>query len=142
MNEQDTVEWYESVKAKAAAAKKFAKEEASKPRFRCCGQLEAEGHHEHCVHFQPKGETKTNRIVQHLPGYIDFDIECIGFDTLEELLNIEWVKWWSQQKGFHRYSADDYLMAEFKDGYEWYALGRLRNPVNLPKWEEKHKEKQ
>ncbi len=140
MNEQDTVEWYEAMKAKVAAAKA----EAAKPRpptFRCCGQEESKGHHEHCVHFQPVGETKKNRIVQHLPGYIDFDIECVGFDTLDELMNIEWVKWWSQQPKFYRYSEDSYLMAEFEDGYTWYALGRLRNPVGLPKWEEKYKDK-
>ena len=139
MKEQDTVEWYLKTMAKAEAAK----EEARKPKpptFRCCGLPKTEGHHDQCVNFQPEGETKYNRIVQHLPGYIDFDIECVGFDTLNELLEIEWVKWWSEQKGFCRYSADDHLMAEFNEGYEWYALGKLRHPVEgLPEWKAKYK---
>ena len=69
MNEQDTAEWYLAQMAKVKAAKA----EASKPRpstFRCCNQLESEGHHKECVNFQPEGETKKNRIVEHL-GRVD-----------------------------------------------------------------------
>ena len=138
MNEQDTVEWYLAQKAKVKAAKEYA-DMLIPPIFSCCGQLKTEGHHKVCVNFQPKGETKSNRIVQHLPGYIDFGIEIVAFDTLEELLAIEWVKWWSDHPGFYRFSLDNHLMAEFDNGYKWYALGRLRNPVNLPKWEAKYK---
>ena len=138
MNEQDTVEWYEKIKAKVASAK-VESLKPQPPSYQCCWNLQSEGHQKCCVHFQPEGEVKSNRIVQHLPGYIDFDIECVGFDTLEELLNIEWVKWWSERPKFYRYSCDEYLMAEFDDGYKWYALGRLRNPVNLPPWVAKYK---
>lgn len=138
MNEQDTVEWYLGMIAKVKAAREYA----SKPKpatFNCCGQEQSKGHSEFCVYFSPVGDTNTNRIVRHLPGYIDFDPECVGFNTLEELLNIDWVKWWSKQSNFHRYSYDSYLMAEFDEGYTWYAIGMLRNSVNLPKWEAKYK---
>lgn len=142
MNEQDTVEWYVAQKAKAAAAKAGASVPRP-PMFPCCGWEETEGHHKECVNFQPEGEIKTNRIVQHFPGYMDFDSECIGFNTLEELLAIPWVKSFSMLEGFYRYSADTYLMAELKDGYHWWCIGKLRHPVEgLPKWEAKYKEKQ
>lgn len=142
MNEQDTVEWYEALKAKVAAAKA----EAAKPRpatFLCCGNVISEGHHECCVHFQPVGETKTNRIVEHIPNFASgFEPRCVGFDTLEELMEIPWVKSWKEAPQFHRYSADSYLMVEREDGYWWWAIGKLRNPVGLPKWEAKYKDKE
>jgi len=141
MKEQDTVEWYEAMKARAAAAKAAA----SKPRppsFDCCGWEKSKGHHSECVNFQPIGETKTNRIVQHFPSYMEFDSECVGFDTLDELMEIPWVKHFSTLQGFHRFSSDSYLMAEMEGGYKWWAVGKLRCSVEgLPKWEEKYKEK-
>lgn len=139
MNEQDTVEWYMKMLDRAKAAK----EEASKPTppsFQCCGREETKGHHPECVHFQPVGETKKNRIVQHFPSYMDFDAECIGFDTLDELMAIPWVKHFSTLKDFHRFSGGTHLMAEMEDGYSWWAVGRLRYPVDgLPTWEAKYK---
>jgi len=138
MREQDTVEWYLKTLAKAEAAKEEARK-PNPPTFSCCGWMESEGHNPLCVHFQPEGETKTNRIVQHFPAYMDFDPECVGFDTLEELLEIPWVKRWSENANFYQYSGGDYLMAEFHEGYEWWAIGKLRNPVEgLPEWKEKH----
>ena len=142
MNEQDTAEWYLAQMAKVKAAKA----EASKPRpstFRCCNQLESEGHHKECVNFQPEGETKKNRIVEHIPNFASgFDPRCVSFDTLEELMEISWVKSWKEAPQFHRYSADSYLMVEREDGHWWWAIGRLRHPVEgLPKWEAKYKDK-
>ena len=139
MREQDTVEWYLKTMAKAEAAKNEARK-PKPPTFRCCGWRESEGHNPYCVNFQPEGETKTNRIVQHFPAYMDFDPACVGFDTLEELLEIPWVKHFSTLKGFFRYSGGDYLMAEVEEGYEWWAIGHLRNKVEgLPEWKAKYK---
>lgn len=143
MNEQDTVEWYEALKAKIAAAKA----EASKPTlpcFRCCGQEESKGHDPECVHFQPEGETKSNRIVEHIPNFASgFESRCVSFDTLEELMEIPWVKSWKEAPQFHRFSADSYLMVEREDGYWWWAIGKLRHPVEgLPLWEAKYREKE
>ena len=140
MKKQDTVEWYLDTLARANAAKDAAKEESKKPSFSCCGNYEEHGHYENCVNFQPEGETKTNRIVQHFPAYMEFDQECVGFDTLEELLEISWVKHFSTLKGFYRYTANDYLMAEMDGGYKWWAIGKLRKSIDkLPKWEPKYK---
>ncbi len=142
MNEQDTVEWYTALKTKIDTAVAESRKPIP-PTFGCCWRLESEGHHEECVNFQPEGETKTNRIVEHIPNFASgFDPRCIGFDTLEELMEISWVKSWKEAPQFHRFSADTYLMIEREDGYWWWALGKLRHPVEgLPKWEAKYRNK-
>jgi hypothetical protein len=116
MKEIDTVKWYQEKLAQAAAAKA----EAAKPIppcFRCCGRLKHEEHDSECVNFQPEGETKTNRIVEHIPNFASgFDRRCVGFDTLEELMEIPWVKSWKESPKFY--------------------LGSARKPTCFSGWEE------
>jgi len=137
MNENDTVDlWYALQEKKLRAMNKKISEERMKPRYRCCGRLEEEGHNEHCVNYQPEGETKINRFVEHYPAYCDYDPKSYGFDTLEELLNIEFVKRFKNQKGFCRYSySSPHLMAEYNEGKKWWCVGSIRNNLGLPKWE-------
>jgi hypothetical protein len=83
----------------------------------------------------------TNKIVQHIPNFCDVDPKEAEFNTLEELLNISWVKSWKKdhdKKGpFFRYSLNEkYLMIERNEGKWWWTIGRIQRPdeVDLPEW--------
>lgn len=64
------------------------------------------------------------------------------FETSEELFNHDYIKWHTKQPLFTRFSlADDHtLMAEYKDGFEWWVVGYINYPssLNLPKWRTKY----
>jgi hypothetical protein len=78
-----------------------------------------------------------NCIIRHIPDFCEgFDKSRVNFTTTDELLSIDFVKSWSEDHKFHRFSISDdcYLMAEFKGGTVWYVIGRLAEPVDLPKW--------
>jgi hypothetical protein len=72
-------------------------------------------------------------IKQYRPAYFSgYENELSSFNSLKELLNIKWVKQFSKSKNFYRYSidlADSYsssrhtLMAEYKNGTEWWVIG-------------------
>jgi len=91
-----------------------------------------------------------NHITQHRPAFFTgFDNEEVDFNTTEELLAIPFVKSFSTDRRFHRYSVSVsphgntiHLMCELDDGYEWWCVGRLLNMegITLPHWEEKYKE--
>ena len=84
---------------------------------------------------------------QHVPNScegVDPIVQC--FDTLEELLNIPFVKQWIKDKDFYRYSINPdgenkwMLMQETNKGKSWWVIGYLRNckgGLKLPKWEPK-----
>ena len=86
------------------------------------------------------------KITQHVPNYISgCDPRVTEFESLEELLEIEWVKQWSthdmKDLPFWRYSEskgkyDIILMAEWKEGdkHTWWVLGYLSESVGLPEW--------
>jgi len=80
-----------------------------------------------------------NRIIQHRPAYFSgFENEEHEFETISELLNIDFVKNFSDSKDFYKYSFEPdrlYLVAEYKEGKEWWVVGRLDKPVELPAWE-------
>lgn len=81
-------------------------------------------------------------ITQHIPNYCDgFEPKQATFNSTKDLLNVEWVKFFSEQKDFYRYSISDnnLLMAEFDEGYKWSVVGRLLPTVSLPKWEAKYR---
>lgn len=72
-------------------------------------------------------------IKQYRPGYFSGYVNHVSsFNSLKELLNIKWIKEFSKSKNFYRYSidlADSYpssrhiLMAEYKNGTEWWVIG-------------------
>lgn len=105
---------------------------------------------------------------QHLPEYFDHDIKRFDIEVKNtlELLEIEKIKDWSKMPGFFRFSKSEYwdskkfdemsdfhrelwkdyiyggwhLMAEFKNGFEWFVLGTANEELDLPKWHAKKKE--
>jgi hypothetical protein len=101
-------------------------------------------------------------IKQYRPGFFTgFENEVKEFNSLEELLNLDFVKNFKNtlddkpNPHFHQFSIsnhagkrgyeDEYtniLMAEFKDGSEWWVVGYISETeiVNqLPVWEPKEK---
>lgn len=88
-----------------------------------------------------------NHFKQHYPNFCEgFESEEKDFETLEELKEIETVKKWIGEKYFYRLSISSHfhqrytqhlLMAELKNGNEWWVIGYLKEPVELPKFEAK-----
>ena len=84
-----------------------------------------------------------NMIKQHRPAYMSgFEDAKIEFETVEELLEIDFVKNFSDQPEFYRFSfsqmdGDPYaggLMCENNEGRSWWVVGYLIAPVELPDW--------
>lgn len=86
------------------------------------------------------------RIVQHIPAFVelmDDPIPEATFESLEDLLNVAFVKRWSESKRFYRFSYKrGLLMAELEGGTKWWVVGRMTNfseemlkSLNLPQWE-------
>jgi hypothetical protein len=86
-------------------------------------------------------------IKQHIPNFVSgFDPVIQNFKTLEELLDIDFVKQWSADEDFHQFSIGPYdsrwhLMAEQNNGKRWwvvgYIIGIVRDELNLPDWKPK-----
>ena len=84
---------------------------------------------------------------QHFPGYIDFEPMVVPFNNIKEILDIEDIKWWSEQPNFYgyfvqvtqkKYQASFFAMFDYDEEYygckRWYCLGFIdgghgRNPV-------------
>ena len=89
-------------------------------------------------------------IRQHIPNFVS-GIGPVSFDfeTIDELMSIEFVKQWKSNEFFQfsiAPSGDDYhLMCEFKNGTKWYVVGYLtgikEHKLNLPLWEPKKEDK-
>jgi len=82
-----------------------------------------------------------NKITHHVPTFVDISgkPKVVEFNTLEELLRVDFVKKWAGQDGFHQFSLDaingNLLMAELDDGDSWYVVGVLQDAVpGLPTW--------
>ncbi len=103
-------------------------------------------HHPYCVYHNPTGEPLfQNRFVAHSPNAYELDKDDrVGFNTVEELLNIPSVRGMSEIKGFYRYSVSltehkficYNLMAEYDGGLKWWVIGHLRDgsSLKLPTW--------
>jgi len=78
-----------------------------------------------------------NKIKQHIPNFCDGLIpEKVEFETLDNLLNVPFVKQFSLYKGFKGYSVfktpkQNLLIANYDNG-EVYVVGYLGREVNLP----------
>ena len=86
-----------------------------------------------------------NKITQYIPNFVTTDVipEEYEFDTIEQLLSIEFVKKWSSDFDFYRYSQDISsdsisLMCEGDEGKYWRVIGYLTEPVDLPEWKARH----
>lgn len=81
-----------------------------------------------------------NSIRRHIPGCCsdgDEPPEIVEFNTMEQLLSVPFVNSFSGGQRFHRYSLSrNHLMAEYRDGKEWWVVGTLKYPVaGLPEWD-------
>ena len=79
-----------------------------------------------------------NYFIQREPGFSDIGKpQRFEFNDLEELLNQNYIKSWSNNPKFYRYSlSDDMLMCELDDGKAWWILGYIEHPeqLTLPRW--------
>lgn len=85
------------------------------------------------------------RFTKHIPNCVDTSDENlpIEFSTLEELLQIPFVKKFADDGTFYRYSMnEEHLMAEYNNGYEWWTIGKLEGVPTplLPQAEFKYTE--
>lgn len=78
------------------------------------------------------------RATEHIPRFVDTDREpeeC-EYDTTEELLEVEWVKSYTECDEFNNFcqSKDGrILMIENKDGTWWWVVAHVtKNSLNLP----------
>ena len=72
-------------------------------------------------------------IRQYRPDYFtEFENEEKSFNSLEDLFNIEFVHNFRKLPNFFKYSVSIHpsdkerkytLMAEYRDGYDWYVIG-------------------
>ena len=79
---------------------------------------------------------------QRVPAYFTgFEMEEADYSSMEELLSISSVARWNTDK-LDRFSytvleslhsAENYLMAELKDG-KFFAIGYITDPMGLPSW--------
>jgi len=82
-------------------------------------------------------------ITQHIPNFIDtWPRVTDAVINMENLFKVDWIKKFSEQEGFHRFSiSDDLMMAEYNEGKKWFVVGRFNNPnpifIDLPDWEPK-----
>lgn len=78
-------------------------------------------------------------IIRHIPNFVDCDRDFtpVEFNSLEELLEIEWIKQWVK-KDFVRFSQSGReLMVELKNSF--YVLGTFgkRYKIGLPEFIDK-----
>lgn len=76
-----------------------------------------------------------NKIHKYFPGFVDRPTPREDeFETLDQLLNIDWVKTWADRKDFYRFSLDcspgeNILMAEYNGGKVWWVVGFIDNYI-------------
>lgn len=81
-----------------------------------------------------------NHIKKHVPCFVDVEQSSDenDFETVDELLNIPWVKRWEIPMDghiFYRWTkSGDLLVAEYDNGEFWWVVGYIRIPedVELP----------
>ena len=64
------------------------------------------------------------KIRQHIPGFCDFEPQTAEYNSKESLLAIPFVNNFANQLTFYQFSlSDELLMAEYKEGAEWWVVG-------------------
>jgi hypothetical protein len=82
-----------------------------------------------------------NTFRQHIPAFVDCGEDSPPlheFETTADLLALEVVKRYSQNKGFSHFALNDNLLMEISDeGFRWWVVGRVSDPssVSLPEWD-------
>jgi hypothetical protein len=77
-----------------------------------------------------------NKLTQHIPNfaYNGQEIKSWDFNSVEELLNLEYVKSFSEEGHSIMISGKNILMTVKDDNSWWWVIGRLEEPVDLPVW--------
>jgi hypothetical protein len=77
-----------------------------------------------------------NKLTQHIPNfaYNGEERKSWEFNTVEELLNLEWVKNFGKKDHSFMISNSNNLMIVSNNGSWWWVVGRLEKPVDLPVW--------
>jgi len=77
-----------------------------------------------------------NKIIERLPDFVDAEPRIVEFETLDELLAIDWVaKWKKIVEPACQYCKDDtYLMVSTKTW--WWVVGSIKDieALDLPTW--------
>lgn len=81
-------------------------------------------------------------ILQHIPNFVEgIEPQKITVANTAELLVIPFIKRWSEDPRFYRFSISkrqrsdvrsDLLMAELDKNKEWWVVGYLTGDVDLP----------
>lgn len=78
--------------------------------------------------------------VEHIPTFFETGHAPRRWDvtTLEELLQLDVMKWHSSRDGFSHFATEGRsVLAIRNDGFEWWVIGSLSDlePFDLPKWD-------
>ena len=74
------------------------------------------------------------KIKQYRPAYFSgFENQVNNFNSIDELINIDWIKNFTEDKDFFRlsislaggFTTKHHLMAEYKNGESWYVVGSI-----------------
>jgi 6-phosphogluconolactonase/glucosamine-6-phosphate isomerase/deaminase len=86
-------------------------------------------------------------IKQHIAAFVDRRKALTAeYIDVKSLLNIGFVKKYSEEAGFYKYSLTEntiehsdeiVLMAEFDNGKKWQVVGYLSDKIRLPEWKPK-----
>lgn len=73
------------------------------------------------------------QIRQYRPDFFEgFNNETAQFNTLDEMLAIPWIKNFAAIQGFYRFRIDrDHLIAEYREGREWWVVGLFPEGSNV-----------
>lgn len=78
------------------------------------------------------------KIRKHIPNFCSgLESQEVEFNSLTELMAIPWVKQWTDDENFFRFSISNehHLMAEMDAGKKWWVIGYLTDyQLDLPKW--------
>lgn len=92
------------------------------------------------------------KIQEHVPSFTTgIPPKTSVFSNLKELLDIEWIKEYSKDDDFYRFSllrrdstglnSFSNLMCEEKEGYKWWVIGIINGDISnlkeLPEWKPK-----
>jgi hypothetical protein len=88
-----------------------------------------------------------NKIQRYRPAcFSGYEDESASFNSLDELIKIEWIASWKEDKDFHKFSIsrEQWLMCELKGGTEWWVVGYFHEVYNevltwFPIWIPKNK---
>lgn len=81
-----------------------------------------------------------NTITEHIPDFIDtegYKHKKVNFNSLEELIQIDFVKEFSERKGFAGLAlSGNYLIAVYRKGRSWRVVGMIENAnaLDLPSY--------